>query len=52
MAIGDANTFLENDDTDETERNELENQRDLGDLLHFEDAQTGDNGEMNGIFFI
>ena len=41
MAIGDANTFIGNDDTDEVERNNLETQRDIGDLLNFDDAYDG-----------
>ena len=41
MAIGDPNTFIGNDDTNEVQRNNLEIQRDIGDLLNFDDAYDG-----------
>ena len=52
MSVGDANTFLGNGDVNQTEKNKLEIQRDLGDLLHFEDAVTGYDGHPNDIFFV
>jgi hypothetical protein len=38
MSVGGANTFLGNGDVNQTEKNKLEIQRDLGNLLDFEDA--------------
>ena len=42
MSFSKKKYILGNDDTDEAARNKLEIQRDLGDLLQFEDALTGD----------
>ena len=46
MSVSVANTFIGNDDKDQTEKNKLEIQRDLGNLLDFEDA-IGDSGYSN-----
>jgi hypothetical protein len=37
MSVGVPNTFIGNGDIDQTEKNKLEIQRDLGNLLHFDD---------------